>query len=130
MKVGSYRELRVWQLGMDLVEIIYRSTACFPKHEAFGLASQIQRAAVSIPSNIAEGHMREHTREYLQHISIARGSLAEVETQCEIAFRLGYIDPLQLNAVLHLTSNLGPQLTSLRDSLARRLQTNSLTPNP
>ncbi len=116
--------MRVWQLGMDLVEVVYKATTSFPKHEDFGLASQIQRAAVSIPSNIAEGHQRDHTREYLRHISIARGSLAEVETQCEIAFRLGYIDPRQLEHLQHLTSNLGPQLSALRDSLHRRLEKN------
>ena len=93
---------------MDLVEAVYKVTSCFPKQGAYGLTSQIQRAAVSIPSNIAEGHTRQHTREYLQHVSIARGSLAKVETQCEIAFRLGYIDPLQLDHLLHLTSNRAP----------------------
>ncbi len=118
----TFREMRVWQLGMDLVEAVYEATLSFPKHEVFGLSSQIQRAAISIPSNIAEGHQRDHTREYLRHISIARGSLAEVETQCEIAFRLGYIDPLQLEHLNHLTSNLGPQLSALRESLSRRLQ--------
>ncbi len=87
--IQDYRDLRGWQAGMDLVEQVYRLTNAFPDRENYGLAAQVQRAAVSIPSNIAEGHAREHTGEYLQHLSIARGSLAEVQTQLEIASRLG-----------------------------------------
>lgn len=78
--VNSFRDLRVWQAGIDLVEQVYRLTARFPREEIYGLTSQIQRAAVSIPSNIAEGHTREHSKEYLQHLSIAQASLAELET--------------------------------------------------
>jgi four helix bundle protein len=89
-RIKSFRDLRVWQVGMKLVEQVYVLTRAFPKHELYGLASQMQRAAVSIPSNIAEGRTREHLKEYLQHLSIARSSLAELETQLEIATRLGY----------------------------------------
>lgn len=85
MKLNSFRDLRVWQLSMELVEIIYRLTQNFPKYEIYGLTSQIQRAAVSVPSNIAEGHTREHTKEFLHHLSIAQASLAELETQLEIS---------------------------------------------
>ena len=81
MSIISYRDLRVWQAGIDLVEQVYRVTLEFPRREMFGLASQMQRAAVSIPSNIAEGHIRQHSREYLQHVAIAHGSLAELQTQ-------------------------------------------------
>lgn len=77
--VNSFRDLRVWQLGIKLVEQVYLLTARFPKEEIYGLTSQIQRAAVSVPSNIAEGHTREHRKEYLQHLSIAQASLAELE---------------------------------------------------
>jgi len=72
MKVKSFRDLRIWQLAMDLVESIYRLAQYFPKHEMYGLTSQIQRAAVSVPSNIAEGHTREHTKEFLHHLAIAQ----------------------------------------------------------
>lgn len=91
----SFRELRVWQQAMKLVEMIYRLTQKFPKHETYGLMSQLQRAIVSVPSNIAEGHTR-HLREYLHHISIAQASLAEVETQVELATRLEYVQPSEL----------------------------------
>ena len=90
MKIHSFRDLRVWQLAMEVVELVYRLSRSFPRSEVYGLSSQIQRAAVSVPSNIAEGHTREHTKEYLQHLSIAQASLAELETQLEIAIRLKY----------------------------------------
>ena len=75
----NYRELRVSQHSMDLVETIYLMTRKFPEHEIYGLSQQIQRAIISVPSNIAEGHTREHLKEYLHHLSIAQASLAEVE---------------------------------------------------
>ncbi len=80
MGIQSYRELEVWQLGMDLAEECYRVTKGFPKEELFGMTSQIRRAAASIPANIAEGQGREHTKEFLHHLSVARGSLMELET--------------------------------------------------
>lgn len=88
MAVKSYRDPRVWQDTMDLVEHTYRWTKSFPEHELYALTSQVRRAAVSIPSNIAEGHTRRHTREFLQFLAIAQASLAEVETQLQIAARL------------------------------------------
>ncbi|HEX3144767.1 MAG TPA: four helix bundle protein [Pyrinomonadaceae bacterium] len=84
MQIRSFRDLRVWQAGIDLVRSVYELTLNFPRSEVYGLASQMQRAAVSIPSNIAEGHARESTKEYLHHLSIAQASLAELETQIEI----------------------------------------------
>src|SRR5687768_10236839 len=87
----SFRELRIWQAAMDLVEKVYLLTRSVPKQETYGLTSQLQRAAVSIPSNIAEGHAREHLKEYLHHLSMAQASLAELETQLEIALRLKYL---------------------------------------
>ncbi|MBM4255586.1 MAG: four helix bundle protein [Deltaproteobacteria bacterium] len=86
----SFRDLRVWQAAIDSVEKICLLTRGFPKHEVYGLASQMQRAAVSIPSNIAEGQTRGYTKEYMHHVSIARSSLAELETQLEITLRLKY----------------------------------------
>jgi four helix bundle protein len=85
MAVQSYRELIVWQKAMKLVQSIYSLTKDFPKEEVYALTSQIRRAAVSIPSNIAEGQGRDSTKEFLHHLSIAYGSLMEVETQILIA---------------------------------------------
>ncbi len=81
MKINSYKDLIVWQKAMALVKIIYYLTDQFPKGELYGLASQMQRAAVAIPSNIAEGYLRGHHKEYIQFLSIALGSAAELETQ-------------------------------------------------
>lgn len=85
----AHRQLDVWQDSVALVEAIYRFTAAFPADERFGLTAQLRRAAVSIPSNIAEGAARRSRKEYLHHLSIARGSLSEVETQIVIASKLG-----------------------------------------
>src|SRR4051794_28308447 len=76
--VTNFRDLRVWQAAMGLVTAVYQLTQTFPREETYGLAGQMRRAAVSVPSNIAEGHAREHLREYLHHLSIAQGSLAEL----------------------------------------------------
>ena len=90
--VKDYRDLIVWQKAMDLVEAIYRTTATFPREEIYGLTSQLRRAAVSIPSNIAEGNGRNTTRDYVHFLGMAYGSVKEVETQVLIAERLRYID--------------------------------------
>src|SRR5579885_3051817 len=110
MTVSSFRDLRIWRMGMDLVEEVYRLTGSFPKHELYGLASQMQRAAVSIPSNIAEGHTREHTREFLQHVSMAQASLAELQTQVEIAVRLRYLSADESRPATAQIQSLGRQL--------------------
>jgi four helix bundle protein len=115
--VKSYRELDVWQKAMDLVVECYQTTKVFPKSEVFGLASQLQRAAVSIAANIAEGHSRQYTKEFLQHLSIAYGSLAELETHIHIAERLNYHDAKQLNKLIEKTSEIGRMLNGLRKSL-------------
>ena len=88
----SYRDLNVWQNGMDLVEDVYKITANFPKEEKYGLTSQLRRCSVSIPSNIAEGFMRKSTKEYIQFLYISLGSLGELDTQMEIAVRLSFIE--------------------------------------
>ena len=116
----SFRELRVWQAAMDLVEKVYSHTREFPRQEMYGLTSQLQRAAVSIPSNIAEGHTREHLKEYLHHLSMAQASLAELETQLEIALRLKYLLPAQLKELIKDVNSLGRQLYALRNALVRR----------
>ena len=86
----DFRDLRVWQAAMELVEKVYQYTARLPPEERFGLVSQIRRAAVSVPSNIAEGNARTTRGEYVQFLGIARGSLAELETQLLLCPRLGY----------------------------------------
>ena len=106
---------------MDIVESVYRISAGFPKSELYGLTSQLRRAAVSVPSNIAEGHARSSTREYLNHVSIAQASLAEVETQIEIAGRLGYLTLNEVNPIFDQTAMVGKQLYALRDALNRKL---------
>jgi four helix bundle protein len=88
-KIGSYRDLLVWRKGIDLVRSIYQITQTFPQDERFGLTSQIRRAAVSVPSNIAEGQARHTTREFIHFVSTAEGSIAEVDTQLVIAIELG-----------------------------------------
>jgi len=115
----SFRDLRVWQKAMELVERVYVLTQKFPREETYGLLSQIRRAVVSIPSNIAEGHTREHIKGYLHHISMAQASLAELDTQLEIATRLNYLLPSQLRELLPEVTSLGKQLYALRNALMR-----------
>ena len=129
MKITSYRDLRVWQASMSLVEEIYRLTREFPLSELYGLTSQMQRAAVSVPSNIAEGHTRSYTREYLHHVAIAHGSLAELETQIEIALRLGYLTPERAEGLTEDAMVLSRQLNALRIALADRLPKSQI-PDP
>src|SRR5215467_3328863 len=118
-KVSNFRELHVWQRGMDLVVSVYRVSDGFPKAETFGLTAQIRRSVISVPSNIAEGHTRASTKEFLNHISMAQASLAEVETQIEIAGRLNYLAPDDLAVLLSESSILGKQLYALRNSLVK-----------
>jgi four helix bundle protein len=119
--VRSYRQLKTWQLATEVVTDIYRLTACFPKHELYGLASQMQRAAVSVPSNIAEGHTRDSTKEYLRHLSIAAGSLAEMETQLLVAAKLSYGKAPQIENLLAQAAELGKMLCGLQRSLRTKL---------
>jgi four helix bundle protein len=115
--IKSYRELIVWQRSLDLVEAVYRLTQVLPASERFGLAGQLRRAAVSIPSNIAEGQSRNSTGEFLQALGVARGSLAEVETQLLIMGRLGYLAEEPLQVVLAECAEIGRMLNGLTRSL-------------
>ena len=96
MKVKSYKELNVWKKGIEIVDKVYKLTEKFPRQELYGLASQIQRSAVSISSNIAEGFMRHHSKEYTQFLYVALGSCAELETQLIISNRRNYINQKEL----------------------------------
>lgn len=89
-QIKSHRDLIVWQKAMNLVEAVYKATACFPKEETYALTSQIRRAVVSVPANIAEGQGRRLAKEYLYFLANARGSLLELDTHLEIAVRIGY----------------------------------------
>jgi four helix bundle protein len=121
MALKHYRELIVWQKAMNLVEFMYKATAHFPNTELYGLTSQIRRAAVSIPSNIAEGQGRNTTRDFLHFLSMANGSLREVETQVMIAERLGYIKKQAESELLGATAEIGRLLNGLCNSLKKRL---------
>jgi four helix bundle protein len=118
--IRSYRDLRVWQLAMDLVAGIYRTTGSFPPHETYGLTSQMRRAAMSIACNIAEGHGRHHLGDYLRHLSISYASVMELETQLAIAQRLGYIDEPTMAAWLQHTGVLAKMLSTLAKKLRSR----------
>jgi four helix bundle protein len=120
MASRGYGELIAWQKAMELVETVYTLTRTFPDDERFGLTSQLRRAAVSVPSNIAEGHGRTSTNEYLHHLSIARGSLCEVETQLLIGERLGYLDRHQRETVLSLAGEIGRLIHGLIKALSGR----------
>jgi four helix bundle protein len=122
--VQHYRELIVWQKAIGLVETVYRATENFPKTEIYALTNQIRRAAVSIPSNIAEGQGRNSTRDFLHFLSVAQGSLLELETQIIIAERLGYLDKVQENSLLEATAEISRMLSGLRNSLNKKLATN------
>jgi four helix bundle protein len=116
-KASSFRDLDAWKVAMDLVTEIYAVSRSFPSDERFGLTSQLRRAAVSIPANIAEGNARQSRAEYRHFVSIARGSLAEVETELEIARRLTYVDDSQLGKIDEYTTRVGQMLTRLGQSL-------------
>jgi len=123
LAVKSYRDLQVWQKAMALVVESYSVARPLPKSESYGLIGQIQRAAVSVPANIAEGHGREHLGDYVRHLSIANGSLMELETHFLIAVELRYVTHEQTAAAMSMTSEVGRMLTGL----TRRLR-GPLTP--
>jgi four helix bundle protein len=104
---------------MDLAEEVYRVSRTFPREEIYGLTSQLRRAAVSVPSNIAEGQGRRTTADFQRHLSIAYGSLLEVETQMLIAIRLGYLVEGSCHVVMNLTAEVGRLLNGLMSSLAK-----------
>lgn len=115
-----HKDLLVWQDAMALVEQVYRLTSSFPDQERFGLTAQLRRAAVSVPSNIAEGVARRTTREYLQFLGIARGSLSEIDTQIEIARRLGFAQDCA--DIDQLLARLFARTNALMASLTTKLE--------
>ncbi len=130
MTIRSYRDLDVWKLGMKLAASTYEATAGFPPAERYGLSSQLQRCAVSIPSNIAEGHQRDSTRDFLRFLSIAQGSLAELETQLLLAAELGLVGTTTIEQLLTDAAGLGRMLNGLQSKLRSRLSSVSLASGP
>jgi four helix bundle protein len=120
----GYRDLKVWQLGIDISLTVYRLTDEFPQREMYGLTSQLRRAAVSIPSNIAEGHTRGQTKDFVRFLSISRGSVAELETQLIIAERLDYVQRDQLKHLRDMLNEESRMLAGLRRSLTTKLKQN------
>ena len=118
MKLKLYQELIVWQKAMNLVEEVYSVTRSFPREEVYSLTSQLRRAAVSIPSNVAEGQGRRTTADFLRHLSNAYGSLLEVETQLLIAARLRYLTDGKCREVMNIAAEVGRLLNGLMSSLA------------
>jgi four helix bundle protein len=121
MGIKSYRDLEVWKKARILVKDVYQLTKLFPKEELYGLTSQLRRAIVSVPSNIAEGHSRSGTKDFIQFISIAIGSLAESETQILLSPDLGYIQESQIIPVITNIQELQRMLHALRTSLKAKL---------
>lgn len=125
--IKSYRELEIWQLSMELAEDIYKALKTFPREEPYGLADQIRRAAVSVPSNIAEGFGRDSNADFAHFVSIAKGSLFEVSTQLELAARLGYLS--SETKFSPRLSTIGKKLTAFRTYLLTHSRPSSTTKN-
>lgn len=120
VSIQSYRDLIAWQKAMDLLVDVYGLLTLFPKEEQYGLVSQIKRAAVSIPSNLAEGSSRRSTQEFIRYINIASGSLAEMETQLIAAKRLSFIKEEKLDSLLEKCDEISRIMQGLHDSLKRK----------
>lgn len=117
--VRSYEDLTVWQKAMDLVVEVYRVVKLLPSEEIYGLSDQMRRAAVSIPSNIAEGQSRNTRRDFINFLCIARGSNAELYTQCLLCIRLHYITDGEMSKVLSLSIEIGKMISAMIASLTR-----------
>ena len=118
--IRDYRDLLVWQRAMELVKAIYSATATFPAAEAYGLTSQIRRSAVSVPSNIAEGHGRENEGDFRRFLAIARGSLAELQTQLILSGELGFVDQKAIAIHLEKTEEVARMIRGMQKTLANK----------
>jgi four helix bundle protein len=121
MHIKSFRDLEAWKQGMDLVDDCYKVTRHFPADERYGLTSQMRRSAVSIPSNVAEGHCRKTTGAYANHVSIACGSGGELETCIVVAERQGYLTLSEASRLVERCTSVGKILTGLYSSLELKL---------
>jgi four helix bundle protein len=117
---SHYRELIAWQKAMDLAAMVYQFSKLLPSEERFGLASQMQRAAVSVPANIAEGHERKSSKEYRRFLAIASASLAELETHLLLSVRAGHADDRAIESLLNLASEVGRILKGIDRAIAQR----------
>ena len=132
-RIRDYRDLTVWQRAMDLSAECYLACKGFPVSETYGLSNQVRRAAVSIPANIAEGNGRTTLGDYLRHLSVANGSLMELETHIQLARRFGYVNEPQEIHLLGISSEVGRMLARLMASLKARRRfpgSRSLVPGP
>ena len=125
MSINSFKDLKAWQLGMDVAEGVYRLTENFPKAEIYGLTSQMRRSAVSIPSNLAEGQGRDSTKEFLHFIAISIGSICELETQLLIAHRLKYCPPNDMEIIMTKLAETGRTIRGLQKAIKSKLATSS-----
>jgi four helix bundle protein len=117
MRVKQFRDLKTWQKGMALARSVYKVTRAFPKEEMFGLTSQMRRAAVSVPSNIAEGQGQLTDKGFILYLSRARGSLYELETQAELAENFGFLKKGELDSLLTACAEMGRMLHGLTNSM-------------
>ena len=118
MRSNTFRDLNVWQRSRRLVSAIYLATKAFPKEEMYGLTNQLRRAAVSVPSNIAEGHRRGTPKEFKQFLIIARGSLAEIETQLTLSQDIEYLDEPTTTNLIKEVDEIGKMLNGLIKSIS------------
>ena len=130
MALKTYRDLELWQRAMDLVVDVYRLAATLPAEEKFGLTSQMRRAAVSIPANIAEGYGRTHRGDYVRHLSVARGSLTELETLMTIAVRVEFVSRDEVVPIWEVCQEVGRMLNKLIRSLRNTPDRDPPTPEP
>ncbi len=119
-EIRSYRDLRIWQEGMNIAEACYQITKTFPREEIYGMTSQIRRSAGSIPANIAEGYGREYRAEYIQFLRIAQGSLKELETHLLLSIRVGLATKQAIEPLLNRCESLGKMIRSLIRSLQNK----------
>ena len=125
MKTSDYKELQVWHKAIDLVVEIYNLTKLLPKEETYAISDQIRKAAVSIPSNIAEGQSRNSAKEFIQFLSIARGSLAELETQLLICIKVNMLSEDNITEAQNITTEVGKMIKGLMNKLNSQLTTNN-----
>ncbi|MBL7192316.1 four helix bundle protein [bacterium] len=117
-KIKDFKDLRIWQQGIDIVKEIYSTTGMFPESEKFGIVNQMRRASVSIPSNISEGHIKNQTKDFIRYLSIALGSCAELETQLTIAREFNWIDEERFQFLVDLIHSEIKQINTLKRNLS------------